>query len=446
MRSFKIDVYGCQMNAYDGDRLRTALSGAGWTEVQGEDEADAVLFVTCSIRDKAEQKVASELGRYRPGGGRKAPVVALLGCMAQRLGEDIPRRFPWVRLLAGPRHLGRVPEALGRCLEDDQLRVFLDEDPRALEDLRFPPQVTPGSIRAYVTIAHGCDHFCAYCIVPYVRGRFQSRDPEAILREVRCLADRGVREITLLGQNVNRFGVDRSDGFSFPRLLREVAEVPGVLRVRYATSHPVDFSEELVRVMAEHPRVCPALNLPVQSGSDRILAAMGRGYDGASYRRSVGLLRERVPDAGLTTDLIVGFPGETEEDFRESLSLLEELRFDQVHSAAYSVRPGTRAEGLPGHLDQVTRMRRLGEVNDLQSRIAREINETYVGRVLPVLAEGAAPKGEGLWQGRTPQDKVVLFPGPATAGEEILVRIVSAETWYLRGEMQRPGEGRPWIS
>ena len=245
---------------------------------------------------------------------------------------------------------------------------------------------------------------------------------------------------------MNRFGVDRSDGFSFPRLLREVAEVPGVLRVRYATSHPVDSSEELVRVMVEHPRVCPALNLPVQSGSDRILAAMGRGYDGASYRRSVGLLRERVPDAGLTTDLIVGFPGETEEDFRESLSLLEELRFDQVHSAAYSVRPGTRAEGLPGHLDQATRMRRLGEVNDLQSRIAREINETYVGRVLPVLAEGAAPKGEGLWQGRTPQDKVVLFPGPATAGEEILVRIVSAETWYLRGEVQRPGEERPWIS
>ena len=439
MGTFRLFVFGCQMNVYDGDRLRTALAERGWTETQ-EDGADAVLFVTCSIRDKAEQKVASLLGRFRPPRGEQGPLVALVGCMAQRLGEEIPRRFPWVRLVAGPRHLGAVPEALEACVSDRRLRILLDRDPRALEDLGCAPRVAPGSVKGYVTIAHGCDHFCAYCIVPHVRGRFQSRDPGEILREVRDLADRGVREVTLLGQNVNRYGLDREDRTSFPRLLREVARVPGILRVRFATSHPVDFSEALVEVLAEGEGVCPSLNLPVQSGSDRILAAMGRGYTRDRYRSAAALLRQRVPEVGFTTDLIVGFPGETEEDFLQSLDLLEELRFDQVHTAAYSVRPGTRAEGLEGHLDPRTKARRLNEVNRIQARIAREINEACVGRVSPVLAEGPAPKGEGLWQGRTPQDKVVLFPGPAKVGEELLLEIRSAETWYLHGAVV-PREG-----
>jgi tRNA-2-methylthio-N6-dimethylallyladenosine synthase len=432
MGTFNINVFGCQMNVYDADKLRAALLGMGWT--QGEPGgSDVEVYVTCSIRDKAEQKVLSEIGRH--GRSKERPLVALVGCMAQRTGGELVRRFPWVKVVAGPRHLGKVPEALERSLADGEVRLLLDEDPREVDDLCCTPHVEEGAVRGYVTIAHGCDHFCAYCIVPYVRGRFRSRDPEGIVEEVRQLVARGVREITLLGQNVNRYGKDLPGGPQFPGLLEMVARVEGISRIRFATNHPVDFSRELVDVMARCEKVCPSINLPVQSGSDRVLKLMGRGYTRDEYLSMVALLRDNLPEVGITSDLIVGFPGETQEDFEESLSLLEEVRFDLVHTAAYSVRPGTRAERMEGHLDVSTKAERLNRVNQLQARISLEINRSKVGRVYPVLVEGPAPKGEGLWQGRTPQDKVVLFNGPSKVGEEVPVRITSALAWYLQGEL-----------
>lgn len=432
MAKFNVNVFGCQMNVYDADKLKTAFLERGWE--QGEaGRSDVEIYVTCSIRDKAEQKVLSEIGRF--GKLKEPPLVVLVGCMAQRTGSSVASRFPWVRVVAGPRHLGMVPDAVDSSLADGKLRLLLDQDPREVDDLCCTPHVVDGSVRGYVTIAHGCDHFCAYCIVPYVRGRFRSRDGDEILGEVRHLAQRGIKEITLLGQNVNRYGKDLPDGYSFPELLRAVARVEGILRVRFATNHPVDFSRELVEVMAQEPKVCPSINLPVQSGSDRVLKLMGRGYTREQYLQMVAMLREAVPDVGITSDLIVGFPGETQDDFMESVDLLRTVKFDLVHTAAYSVRPGTRAERMDGHLDVAEKARRLNLVNQLQGEISLEINRSAVGKIYPVLVEGPAPKGDGLWHGRTPQDKVVLFNGPSEVGKEVPVRITSALAWYLQGEL-----------
>jgi len=437
MRTFALVVFGCQMNVYDADRLRTELVARGWQETSPE-EAAFLLFVTCSIREKAEQKVLSMLGRFQKDRGFvEGPFMGVIGCMAQRMGEELLRRFPGVCLVAGPRHLGRVATGVEQALASGERILFLDEDPRGLEDLSRPPLCRPNPWKAFITIAHGCDNFCTYCIVPYVRGRFQSREPEEILEEARTLIDQGVREITLLGQNVNSYGTDRDDGWSFSRLLRECAALPGLGRLRFATNHPKDLSPEVVAAMAEGaPVICPSLNLPIQSGSDRVLQRMNRGYSVESYASIVSLLRGAIPHVGITSDLIVGFPGEEEEDFQSSLRALERFRFDLVHSAAYSPRPGTGAASMEEQLPREEIFRRLHQLNELQRQISLEISRKYVGTVQEILLDGRAPRGEGLFQGRTPTDKVVLLQ----ASEELLgqflqVRILSGEHWCLRGEM-----------
>lgn len=436
MYRFHMKVYGCQMNVYDSDRVRTALVRRGWEDTK-EAEADLVVVTGCSIRGKAEQKVWSELGRYADAwsSGRR-PVVALTGCIAQSLGRRALSRFPWVRLVSGPRHIGLLPDGLERVMRDGARVDLLDDDPRDFFDLDEFTARRENPWRAYVTIAHGCDNFCTYCIVPYVRGRFLSRPAEDILREVRLLVKSGVREVTLLGQNVNSYGKDFSDGTTFASLLRDVARIDGLDLVRFVTSLPQDFTEDIVEVMAGERTVCPSLNLPIQAGSDRILKLMNRKYTRAEYLEKVRMVRRALPELGLTSDLIVGFPGETEEDFEASVSALEEIRFDLVHTAAYSERMGTPAANMPGALPQEVRLSRLTHINAVQDAITLSINEALVGRTFRVLADAPAPKGEGLLQGRTSTDKVTLFPG----GEELLgkfvdVRITEAESWCLRGEI-----------
>jgi tRNA-2-methylthio-N6-dimethylallyladenosine synthase len=429
-------IYGCQMNVYDGDKMKTALKERGWTET-GEDEADVVILNGCSIRDKAEQKVWSDLGRFAPRWEKeRKPLVAVTGCVAQNVGRKMAARFPWVRFISGPRHIGVVPDGLENLMSSPgETFQFLDDDPRAFIELPGAPVERISPWKAFVTIAHGCDNFCSYCIVPYVRGRFVSRLPADILDEMRTLVADGVREITLLGQNVNSYGSDFSDGYTFADLLRDSVLKTGVRLLRFATSHPRDFTPDIVETMAElSPVICPSINLPIQSGSDRILALMNRGYTVEQYRRTVSLIRSRLPGVGLTTDLIVGHPGETEEDYGESLKVLEEFRFDLVHSAAYSPREGTAAARREDQVPHREKMARLNEVNTLQSGIAREINESLVGSVFPVLLDDVAPRGKGLLQGRTPSDKVVLVE----AGEDMLGRFVSveiqrADNWCLSG-------------
>ncbi|MBQ6919490.1 MAG: MiaB/RimO family radical SAM methylthiotransferase, partial [Synergistaceae bacterium] len=290
--------------------------------------------------------------------------------------------------------------------------------------------------KAYVTIAHGCDNFCTYCIVPYVRGRFVSRKPEEVLDECRMLIDDGVKEITLLGQNVNSYGKDI--GLKFSRLLEEVARLEGIKRVRFVTSLPQDFTPEIVDVMAGNETVCPSLNLPVQSGSNRILKLMNRKYTREEYIEKVEMTRGKIPGLGLTTDLIVGFPSETEEDFEDSLRLLREVRFDLVHSAAYSEREGTPAAVMEGALPVSVRLQRLTRFNELQDSITREINEALKGEVFEILVDDDAPRGDGFLQGRTPSDKVVIFKGSKEKellGQFVKVKITEAEAWCLHGEL-----------
>ena len=436
MYRFHMKVYGCQMNVYDSDKVRTALVRRGW-EDSAESEADLVVVTGCSVRGKAEQKVWSELGRYADAWNRgKRPVIALAGCIAQSLGKKALSRFPWVRLVSGPRHIGLLPDGLERVMRDGARVDLLDDNPRDFFDLDEFTARRENPWRAYVTIAHGCDNFCTYCIVPYVRGRFLSRPPEEILREVRLLAASGVREITLLGQNVNSYGKDRSDGTTFSSLLRGVARVEGVDLVRFVTSLPQDFTEDIVEVMASERAVCPSLNLPIQAGSDRILKLMNRKYTRAEYLDKVRMVRGALPELGLTSDLIVGFPGETEEDFEASVSALEAIRFDLVHTAAYSERAGTPAATMPGALPQAVRLSRLTRINAVQDAITLSINKGLVGRTYRVLADSPAPKGIGLLQGRTPTDKVLLFPGEESLlGAFVTVRVTEAESWCLRGEI-----------
>lgn len=437
MYRFALKVYGCQMNVYDGDKIRSALVARGWREA-GEDEADVVVLNGCSIRDKAEQKVWSDLGRYGERWAReRKPAVAVTGCVAQNVGRRMAARFPWVRFVSGPRHIGIVPEGLDRLMEGERETFFhLDDDPRAFLDLPGATVERVNPWKAFITIAHGCDNFCSYCIVPYVRGRFVSRPPGEILAEMTVLVNDGVREITLLGQNVDSYGQDLPTACAFSDLLRAGAGT-GVRRLRFVTSHPKDFTPDVVEAMAARGDVlCPSVNLPIQSGSDGMLRRMNRRYTVADFRRIVSLLRSRLPGLGLTTDLIVGHPGEREEDFQDSLAALREFRFDVVHSAAYSPRPGTAAAAWTDQVPREVAMARLNAVNELQKEIATEINRALVGRTVEVLLDDEAPRGAGMLQGRTPSDKVVLVE----AGKELLGRFVSVEitrgeSWCLTGRV-----------
>lgn len=436
LKSFAIRVFGCQMNEYDGDRIRTALIHMGWEE-KPQDSADVVVLVTCSIREKAEHKVSSEIGRYdvryRKTG---SPAVALVGCMAQRIGLSISKKFECVKLISGPRHLGLVPQGIEDSFLDGKQRFFMDDDPRALEDLEVVPTERDNPFKAFLTITYGCDRFCTYCIVPYVRGRLQSRNHSEIIKEAEVLAASGVSEITLLGQNVDAYGKDLKEKHAFASLLKDVSKIKGIKRLRFTTSHPKDFDEDILDIMAETPMICRAINLPVQSGSDRILQKMNRGYTRDQYIDLIKKIRSVLPDVSLSTDLIVGFPTETEEDFRDSYDLLKEFKFDIVHTAAYSPREGTKAALMEGQVDKEVKAARLNEMNEMQSSLARELNEEYLGRKFEILVDAPAPKGEGLLQGRTKTDKVVIIKGdPEYMGKYIDVEIVRASHWSLEGEI-----------
>ena len=426
------------MNVYDADRVRTVLCSRGWHEVK-EAEADVIIIMGCSVRAKAEQKVWSELGLYDSSWKKsQRPLIALTGCIAQRIGEKALKRFPYVRLVAGPRHIGFIPDAVEQIFSHQKSRIsLLDDDPREFHGLDVDSSaaiIRGNKFKAYVTIAHGCDNFCTYCIVPYVRGRFVSRKPEEVLNECRMLINDGVKEITLLGQNVNSYGKDI--GLSFAWLLEKAARLDGIKRVRFVTSLPQDFTPEIVDVMAANETVCPSLNLPVQSGSNRILKLMNRKYTREEYIEKVEMTRAKIPGLGLTTDLIVGFPGETEEDFEDSLRLLREVRFDLVHSAAYSEREGTPAAVMEGALPVSVRLQRLTRFNELQDSITLEINEALKGNVFEILVDDYAPKDNGFLQGRTPSDKVVIFKGNENLlGQFVKVKITEAEAWCLHGEL-----------
>ncbi|MDR3050280.1 MAG: tRNA (N6-isopentenyl adenosine(37)-C2)-methylthiotransferase MiaB [Oscillospiraceae bacterium] len=433
--SFAIVTYGCQMNAHDSEKLAGMLQQMGLTPAE-RDEADLVLYNTCCVRDNAQRRALGnvtwlkELKKKRP-----QMLIAVCGCMVQQPGmaEQIIRRYPFVNLAFGTHNLHHLPELLLRALSSDAqvVEVLTQEDAPIAEDV---PLCRASPHHAYITVMYGCDNFCSYCIVPYVRGRERSRDPADILAEAQALRKDGVQEIMLLGQNVNSYGNDLANpAANFPALLRALDDV-GIPRIRFMTSHPKDLSDDLMETMAAGRHICHALHLPVQSGSDAVLASMGRGYTRAAYLERVAALRARIPDICLTTDLIVAYPGESEEDFRDTLSLVAQVSYDAAYTFIYSPRDGTKAAQLPGRVDAATATARIEELIALQRGITAARNTRLVGTVQQVLVEEASRRDAAQVAGKTSGGLTVNFPGDAgLIGSIVPVRITSAAQITLRG-------------
>lgn len=439
MPSFHCITFGCQMNVNDSQWVARALIRRGFEESPLE-QADVVFLNTCSVRDKPEQKVYSTLGRIRLLNPRA--VVGVAGCVAQQLGEGLMKRHPQVKLVVGSDGIVEAPEALVRLLQEPQTRLswleftesYPDRDPY-LGTHAAPHSVAPCapvSPVAYVNIMQGCDNFCAYCIVPFTRGPRKSRPTSAVLDECKAWIANGAGDITLLGQNVNVFGQDAGgDGTSFPELLYKVAALPGLQRLRFVTPHPRDFSPETVAAFAELPVLCPRLHLPLQSGSNTVLERMGRGYDTAHFLSLVENLRKARPDLALSTDLIVGFPGETEAEFADTLAAIDAAAFMSSFSFCYSDRPGTKASSMPFKVPHEVQLERLERLQSLQDLRTEAWLQSRVGLETTVLLENLSPKqdGEGtMWQGRDPWGDTVHTSLPAEQGRPGLMLDVVLRT------------------
>ena len=438
---FFIQTFGCQMNDHDSSVLARLLEEEGHREVPDASEADVILVNTCAIREKAEQKVYSQLGRYKQlKGCRPGLVLGVGGCMAQSEGRRVLRRAPYVDLVFGTHTLAEVPVLLERIRGNRRRLVATEtsDDPAKLE--AFYRHSRPRGPRAYVTVMQGCDNYCAYCVVPYVRGREVSRPAGDVTEEVERLAAQGVREVTLLGQNVNSYGQNPRGDADFPELVRRLARVKELLRIRFTTSHPKDLSEGLVRLFEEEPKLMPHIHLPLQSGSNRILAAMNRRYTVDQYFGLVDRLRRAVPGMAITSDMIVGFPGEEDGDFRATLDAMERVVFDGLFSFKFSPRPGTAAVRLEGQVPDSVKEDRLRRLQELQKEHSLSRNRELVGTVRPMLVEEEGEGEGGRLLGRTPENKIVSVPGGfGKIGEEIAVRITVAAQYALTGELEAPG-------
>jgi tRNA-2-methylthio-N6-dimethylallyladenosine synthase len=430
MKRYFIRTWGCQMNAHDTEKMAGVLAGRGYTAATRAPDADVILLNTCSVRAGAENKVFSELGRLRRLKQRNPGlVIGVCGCVAQQEGEMIFRRAPHVELVMGPRSIARLGDLLDEARRDGRsISLARDADPIAFPDGTAARGEGP---RAWVTVMEGCNKSCTYCIVPFTRGREAYRPAAEILAEVAGLARAGYSEIELLGQNVNAWHQGPDD---FAGLLRQVDRIPGVRRLRFTTSHPGHLKDAIIDGMAALPSVCNHLHLPAQSGSDRVLRAMDRGYTRSRYLSRIARLRERIADMAFSTDIIVGFPGETEGDFEETLSLLREVEFDQAYAFKFSPRPGTVAARLDDSVPAGEKETRLQRVLALQEEIQRRRHEALVGREFEVLIDGTGRIENGLLKGRTRCNRIVHIP-PAghRPGEYVHARIISAAAHSLQG-------------
>jgi len=428
--SVYIETYGCQMNVADTELILGHLAQHGWARAAAPDTADVILLNTCAIREHAETRVLGRLGDLARHKARRPGVrIGVTGCMAQHLRATLRERAPHVDVLVGPdgyRHLPALLAADDAEPRDPHVGLRLGSN-ETYADL--PVARGPG-VRAWVTVMRGCDRFCTFCIVPFVRGRERSLPGPILLEQVRALADAGTSEIVFLGQTVNAY---RYDGWDFARLLREAAAVPGIARIRFTSPHPADMSDAVVDAMAECPAVMPQIHLPVQSGSDRVLARMAREYTAARYEALVDRLRERVPGIALSTDVIVGFPGEDDDDFAATEALLRRVRYDAAFLFRYSSRDGTRAARWPDDVPDADKARRLERLIALQETISAERNRALLGADVEVLVEGPARRPEGWSSGKTPHMKTVVFSGPTAPGTLVRVRVGAATSHTLTG-------------
>jgi tRNA-2-methylthio-N6-dimethylallyladenosine synthase len=434
-KSFFIETWGCQMNDLDSQRLSGTLKLRGYTRVDDKTAADLILLNTCSVRDKAEQKMLSELGRLRELKREKngALTIGVCGCVAQQEGERILERAPWVDFVMGPGNVGYLDEVLG--IDGTGSRGVAVEFP---EDRRYDYLTIDraSTTKAYVTIIEGCNKNCTFCIVPTTRGREVSRPFDDVLAEVRAAVESGRVEIELLGQTVNAYRCPAT-GRDFGALLSAVAEIEGVVRLRFTTSHPSEVNDSMIAAMRDHTNISRYLHLPVQSGSSKVLRRMKRLYTRERYLEVIARIREAIPEIHFSTDIIVGFPGETDEDFQQTLSLIEDVRYGSLFAFKYSPRPGTPALKIGDAVDDETSSDRLNRLFELHEQIKRERLESYRGRVLPVLYEGPSKHDPSILAGRTDDNWVVNFAGETSApvGSILGVRIASAKHHTLHGEV-----------
>ena len=434
MENIYIETYGCQMNFADSEVIGSILTAAGHTLVPTLQEADFVLINTCAIRDNAEQRVRHRVRELRAEQGRRRGLrIGILGCMAERLQSQLMAEEENVSLVAGPDAYRRLPEMVERVRQGQRQAEVELSTTETYADIE-PVRLGSNGISAYISIMRGCQNYCAYCVVPYTRGRERSRDPQTIVAEARSLFAQGYREVTLLGQNVNSY---RSGEVGFPQLMALVAGVSPELRVRFATSHPKDLSDELLEVMAAHPNICRCIHLPVQSGSDRMLKLMNRHYTRQWYLDRIAAIRKWLPDCSITTDVIAGFSTETLEDHEQTLSLFREVRYDYAYMFKYSLRPDTyAARHLADDVADDEKTRRLNEIIALQGQIALENNQREVGREYEVLVEGESHRRKDQLFGRNSQNKVIVFDrADAQPGTYRRVRVESCTAATLIGTL-----------
>jgi tRNA-2-methylthio-N6-dimethylallyladenosine synthase len=444
-----IETFGCQMNERDSEIMGQMLSNSDYIPTEDIKQADVIVINTCSIRDKAEQKVYSLLGRLKKLKEKKPSlIISVAGCVAQQEGKRLQTRMPQIDIVLGPQQIYRLPEFIGNAEKKDNSQMAVGLSP-SFEIPRYVPPSPPGLskdkhtadpelFKKFVTIMQGCNNFCTYCVVPYTRGRETSRTPDDIISEITTLAAQGVREVTLLGQNVNSYGkpLDSSlQHITFPELLRNVAKVKGIDRVRFTTSHPKDLSPELIECFAEIKKLCPHFHLPVQSGSNRILKKMNRKYTIEQYLEKVAALRHIRPDIVLTTDIIVGFPGETDNDFQATMDLIETVRYLGAYSFKYSDRPQTKSVAFDDKVDEEVKSERLRRLQERQNSISLQENRKYEGSVQTIMVEGESKNADGQWSGRTMSNIIANFDGPALLlpGQEVQVKITEGLLHSLRG-------------
>ena len=432
-----VQTYGCQQNEADSERIRGYLAQMGFGFTQDPEQARIVVINTCAIRDHAERKVLGNVGALvHTKRSHPDQIICLCGCMAQEpeVAEKIKKSFRHVDLVFGPQALWRFPEFVHTLLTR-RGRIFevADEPGSIAEGI---PMVRQDPVKAWVSVMYGCNNFCSYCIVPYVRGRERSRQPEDILAEVRELVQNGCRDVTLLGQNVNSYGKDLESPLDFADLLEEINKIPGDFLIRFMTSHPKDATQKLFETMARCEKIAPVLHLPFQAGNDRILKAMNRHYDRAQYLDEIRRLRALLPDIVLTSDVIVGFPGETTPEFEETLTLLEEVRFDALFTFLYSPRPGTPAAKLDDPMPREEKLQNFNRLVELQNQISAQKHAAYLGSVQRCLVDGLCEDGEWTLTARTPGNRLVRLNGPEDLiGQFVPVKITGANTWSLFGEL-----------
>jgi len=431
-RKYCINTMGCKLNENDSEKIAGMLSEMGYIETKNFEEANIVVFNTCCIRENAEEKVFGKLGELKRIKESNHMIICFAGCMSQEphVIEKIKKSYSQVDIIFGTHNLYKFPEMLYKKIKETK-KVFevWNMDGEIFEGLPIKREDTKS---ASITIMNGCNNFCSYCIVPYTRGRERSRNPEDILKEIRELAQDGYKEILLLGQNVNSY--QGGENYNFADLLRDINKIEGIEIIRFTSPHPKDFKEDVIEAIAESEKVCKVIHLPLQSGSTAVLKAMNRKYSKEQYLELVEKIREKIPDAAFTTDIIVGFPGETEEDFQDTLDVVKRVGFEQIFMFIYSVRKGTRAETMPNHIPEVVKSERFTRLKQLADSLTEAENYKYIGTIQEVLVEGESKTNKEVLTARTRTNKVINFEGEKSLiGKTVKVKIISQHAWYLKG-------------